>query len=96
MHRTATDETTLISEILNIINEEIVIIEPGQGKTPVSILCDEFCEERAFHYLLRKGKCDYSLSPALYFNQSLLNINQYFASDVDYVFFPGLCMSSIT
>ena len=41
MHRTATNETNLISEIPNIINEENVIIIPDQGKTPVSILGNE-------------------------------------------------------
>ena len=52
MHRTATNETTLISEIPNIINEENIIIAPGQGKTPVSILGDEFCGK-----LVVKKKC---------------------------------------
>ena len=93
MHRTATNETTLISEILNIINEENVIIAPGQGKTPVSILGDEFCQAQAFPYLLPKGKFGYSvpqdipISPAQYFNQRLLNFNLYLASDADYIFF---------
>ena len=32
MHRTASNETTLVSEIPNIINEENVLIAPGQGK----------------------------------------------------------------
>ena len=61
MHRTATNETTLISEIPNIINEKNVIIAPGQGKTPVSILGDEFCEEQAFPYLLPKCKFGYNV-----------------------------------
>ena len=56
MHRTASNETTLVSEIRNIIDEENVIIAPGQGKTPVSILSDEFREEKAFLHLLPKGK----------------------------------------
>ena len=93
MHKTATNGTTLISEISNIINEENVFIAPGQGKTSVSILDDEFCEKQAFPYLLPKGKSDYSvlrdipISPGPYFNQRLLNFNQYFASDADYIFF---------
>ena len=41
MNRTATNETNLISEIPNIINKENVIIVPGQGKTPVSLLGNE-------------------------------------------------------
>ena len=45
MHRTATNETILISEIPYIIYDENVVIAPDQVKTPVSILSDEFCEE---------------------------------------------------
>ena len=93
MHKTTTNETPLISEIPNISNEENVIIAPGQGKTPVSILRDAFCEEQAFSYLLPEGKFGYRLprdvpiSPARYFNQRLLNFNQHVASDADYIFF---------
>ena len=36
MCRTASNDTTLVSEIPNIINEENVIIAPGQGKKTVS------------------------------------------------------------
>ena len=95
MHRTASNETTLVSDIPNIINDENVIIAKGQGKKPVSILSDEFCEEQAFLYLLLKGKFGYNvprdipITPAGYFNQRLLNFNQSFASDADYIFFPG-------
>ena len=41
MRRTASNDTNLVSEIPNIINEENVIIAPGQGKK-------QFCEEKAF------------------------------------------------
>ena len=47
-HISASNETTLVSEILNIINEENVIIALGQGKLPVLILSDKLCEEQAF------------------------------------------------
>ena len=47
-HISASNETTLVSEILNIINEENVIIALGQGRLPVSILSDKLCEEQAF------------------------------------------------
>ena len=82
-----------VSEIPNIINDENVIIAPGQGRTLVSILRDEFCEQQAFPHLLPNGKFGYNvprdipLSLARYFNQRLLNFNQYFASDADYIFF---------
>ena len=54
---------------------------------------DEFCEEQTFSYLLPKGKSGYSvpqgipISPAWYFNHRLLNFNQHFASDADYITF---------
>ena len=47
MHRIASNETTLVSNIANIVNNENIIIAPGQGKTPVSVLSDEFCEEHS-------------------------------------------------
>ena len=92
MYRTASDETTLVSEIPNIINEKNVTIARGQGKILVSILRDEFYEEQEFLHLLPKGKFGYNvprdipLSPAGYFNHRLLSFNQYFASDADYIF----------
>ena len=93
MDRTAANETILTSEIPNIINEENLIIAPGQGKRPVSILGDEFCEEQTFPYFIFNGKFGYSvprdipISSAWYFNQRLLNFNRHFASDTDYIFF---------
>ena len=98
MHRTGSNETALVSEIPSIIKDEKVIIAPVQGKKPVSILNDEFCEEQAFPYLLPKGKFgskaprDIPISPAQYFNQRLLNFNQCFASDAGHIFF---CQVSI-
>ena len=56
MQRTASNETTLVSEIPNIINGENTIIAPGQVKTSVSILSDEFCIEQVFCYLLPMSK----------------------------------------
>ena len=45
IHRTALNKTTLVSEIPNIINEEMFIITLGQGKKPVPILSEKFCGE---------------------------------------------------
>ena len=92
-HTTGSNETALFPEIPSIINDENVIVAPGQGKKPVSILNDEFREEQAFSYLYPKGKFVYKaprdipISPARYFNQRLLNFNQYFASNADNIFF---------
>ena len=82
-----------VSEIACIINNENVINAPGQGKKPVPILSDELCEEQAFPYFLPKDKFgskspqDMAISPARYFNQRLLRVNQHFVSDGDYIFF---------
>ena len=40
MHRTASNETTLVSEIPNIINGENDIVAPKQRRKTVSILSD--------------------------------------------------------
>ena len=60
MHRTTSNETTLVSEIPNIINDENALTKTGQGKERLSILSNEFCENQAFPYLLRKGKFSYN------------------------------------
>ena len=102
MHRTASNEATLISEISKIVNEENLIILPRQSKILVSILHDKVCEVQAFPSLLPKGKFGYNaprdilISTAGYFNKMLLNFQQYFASGPDYIFLPALCMSGIT
>ena len=86
--------TTFVSEIPNIINDENVNITPGQGEKPVLILSNEFCEKQI--YLLPKGKFGYNASWDIPIscqrsrysnNQRLLNFNQCFASDADYIFF---------
>ena len=98
MHRTASNETTLVSEIPSITDEENILIAPGQGKTPVSILNDGFFEEQVFPSLHPKGKFGFnaprntSISSAWYFKQRLRNLKQYFASDADYIFFCQDCI----
>ena len=59
MHRTVSNETTLASEIPNIINEKNVIIAPGQ-KRPLSISSDEFCKEQLFSCVLPTSKYGYN------------------------------------
>ena len=75
LHRAAANETTLIPEIPGIIDEDNITIAPGQGKTPLSILHDDYCEKLAFPYLFPTEKFGYKLkrevplSPVKYFNQ---------------------------
>ena len=92
-HRAGGYETTLVPEIRRITEDDNVIMAPDQGKTPVSVLNDDHCEELAFPYLFSTGKFGYKvkreipLSPVRYFNQGLLNFRQSFASDADYYYF---------
>ena len=78
-HRAAGYETTLVPEISRIIEDDNVIMAPGQGKTPVSVLNGDHCEELAFPYLFPTGMFGYKvkreilLSLVKYFNQRLLN-----------------------
>ena len=46
MYRTASNETALIYDIPNMINEENIIIAQRQKKN--SILSNKFCEEQPF------------------------------------------------
>ena len=74
---------------------------PGQGKTPVSVLNDDHCEELAFPYLFPTRKFGYKvkheipLFPVKYFKQQLPNFRQSFASDVDYIFLQDQLLSNI-
>ena len=60
MHRTASNQTALVSEILYISDEENLRIVPAQRKKTFSIFSDKFCDEQAYSYLLPKGKCGYT------------------------------------
>ena len=46
LYRVAPHETALISEIPGIIDEDNITVAPGQGKSPLSILRDDYCEEK--------------------------------------------------
>ena len=59
LHRVAANETSLISELPSIIDEDNIIIAQGQGNTSLSILHDDFSEELASPYLFITGKFNY-------------------------------------
>ena len=97
-HRLGAHETTLIS---NMPQSEELTIAPGEGKQPMSILNDQYCEELAHPHLFPTGNYGYKiernvkLSPVKYFNQRLLNYKQKFASDADYIFFALSVMQQL-
>ena len=87
-------ETTIFSEVPpNCELEQKIIIAPGEGKQPISVLNEKFCEESAHPHLFPPGRYGYQiereipLSPSKYFNQRLLHYSQKFAADSDYIFF---------
>ena len=97
MYKTASNETTLVSEIPSIIDEENVVIAPGQEEKIVPILSDEFCEEQSFQgEFSYKSPRDSPICHVQYFKQRLLKFNQYFVSYADYIFFARHLRSSIS
>ena len=95
-------EMTLISDIPNAFEDENLVVAPGEGKTPISLLSDEFCEELSHPHLFPTGKFGYRvqrkipLTPVKYFNQRLLNYTQKFASDSDYIFFARSVLQQVS
>ena len=71
-------------------------IKKSRKKT-ICILNDDFYKEQAFLYPILNGMVDYNASkdnPAHYFNQKLLNFNQHFAPDADFLFFSQISVWS--
>ena len=101
LRRTAVNETTLISEIPSIIDEDNIPVAPEQGETPRSILRDDYCEELAFLYLFSQGKFGYKVKrevsnlPIKYFNQRPPNFAQTFASDTYFISLLDPLLNSI-
>ena len=100
--RTSSNETTVISEILTAAEvQEAFIVAPNEGKKPLSVLSDNFCEELAHPHLFPTGKHGYKverdieLTPNKYFNRRLLNYTQKFASDSDYISFAHSVLQKV-
>ena len=88
-HKLPANEATLIISIPFV--EKATVIAPEEEFTPLSFINDSHCEELAFPYLLPtvKFECltkrNVPLSRVKYFNQRLLNYNQKFASDSNFI-----------
>ena len=79
--RTPSMETTFVSEIPSACEmEEGIVVAPGEGKKPVSILNDKFCEELGHPHLFPTGQYGHKeereipLIPSKYFNQRLVKL----------------------
>ena len=100
--RTSSNETTVISEILTAAEvQKAFIVAPSEGKKPVSVLSDNFCEKLAHPHLFPTGKHGYKvernieLTPNKYFNRRPLNYTQKFASDNDYTSFAHSVLQKV-
>ena len=75
LHQIATNESSLTSEVPHLVDENKIILAPGQNKTPLSIFSYDHYEELAFPHLFPDGIFGYRvelevpLSPVKYFNQ---------------------------
>ena len=61
MLRSASYQKALVSEIPIINNKENVIIAPGKGKTPISLLHGSTCEKLAFPCIFPERKLGHSV-----------------------------------
>ena len=100
--QTPSTETTITTEIPTLDElEEGIIIAPREGKKPLSILHDDYCEKMAHPHLFPTGKFGYKvkrkfhLTSSKYFNQRLLHYSQQFASNTDNIFFTHAVMQKI-
>ena len=100
--RTLSVETTFVSKIPSASEmEEGIVVAPGEGKKPVSILNDKFCAELSHPHLFTTAQYGYKvekeipLTPSKYFNQSLLHYTQKFVSDNDYIFFAHTVLQKV-
>ena len=76
------------------LEQEIYSCAPGENNTPHYMLMDDTFEEMAFPDMFPYGCCGYStsgfckskLSLQKYFNQFLLNVDGWFANNIEYLF----------
>ena len=82
-------------------DEEVIPVAPGDGKRPISLLSERFCEELFHPHLFPTEQFVYNvkrninLSASKYFNQQLLNYSQKFVRDFDYIFFLDAVLQRI-
>ena len=73
-HCTSSNETALISEVPNTVENEDLIVE---GKNPISVFNDKFCKELAFPYLFPDVNLGIKLDLIYQFPQLSISIREY-------------------
>ena len=86
-------DTCVLPSDPSLNTEGIYNVAPGEGRKPLAIMMDEFCEEQAFPQLFPTGQFGFQatraikLTPKKYFVSRLMNKDPRFASNVEYLFF---------
>ena len=83
----------IAQEVLDHYFDDVYNIAPGEGQNPVRILQEEGNEAKTFPHLFPTGKFswnerrDVKISLSRYFNNRLMNADNRFARDTNYIFF---------
>ncbi|XP_061177698.1 uncharacterized protein LOC133186474 [Saccostrea echinata] len=80
-------------EVLDHYFDDVYNIAPGEGKNPIRMLQEEGNEAKTFPHLFPSGNFswneerDVKISLSKYFNNRLMNVDNRFARDTNYIFF---------
>ncbi|XP_061191659.1 uncharacterized protein LOC133199853 [Saccostrea echinata] len=83
----------IAQEVLDHYFDDVYNIAPGEGQNPVRMLQEEGNEVKTFPYLYPSGKYswnesrDVRITLSRYFNNRLMNADNRFAKDTNYIFF---------
>ncbi|XP_078320120.1 uncharacterized protein LOC144621199 [Crassostrea virginica] len=97
LHTVATDTclqpVDIAQEVLDHYFDDIYDIAPGEGNNPVRLLQEYGNEAKTFPYLFPTGRFSWSeqrdtrITLSRYFNNRLMNSDDRFAKDTNYIFF---------
>ncbi|XP_078336941.1 uncharacterized protein LOC144626544 [Crassostrea virginica] len=83
----------IAQEVLDHYFDDVYNIAPGEGHNPIRMLQEEGNEAKTFPHLFPSGKFswndnrDVKISLSRYFNNRLMNADNRFAKDTNYIFF---------
>ncbi|XP_062594109.1 uncharacterized protein LOC134255598 [Saccostrea cucullata] len=83
----------IAQEVLDHYFDDVYNLAPGEGQNPVRMLQEEGNEAKTFPYLFPTGKYswnesrDVRITLSRYFNNRLMNADNRFAKDTNYIFF---------
>nr|XP_022296821.1 uncharacterized protein LOC111106437 [Crassostrea virginica] len=83
----------IAQEVLDHYFDDVYNIAPGEGQNPIRMLQEEGNEAKTFPHLFPSGKFSWNesrevkISLSRYFNNRLMNADNRFAKDTNYIFF---------